>query len=164
MVSDRALNQVQGHSSTECRMRQNLFAGKDYTQKSNFSSALASRKNHSIRSAVCKQRKLKGEGLDLISFSYEFKEGIGCSHWVLAVLLLLKMTAWWFKAEIFRMHSYLFPVLCSLDCLERKCCMCYDFFFNAPVSFQTGPIRNNGCAHTIQLALIPSIQRVRLTI
>lgn len=30
-------------------------------------------------------------------------------------------------------------------------------FFHAPVSFQTGPIRNDGCAHTIQLALIPSI-------
>lgn len=57
------------------------------------------------------------------------------------------------------MHSYLFPVWCSLDCLERNCCMCDDFFFffHAPVSFQTGPIRNDGCVHTIQLALIPSI-------
>lgn len=54
MVSDTALSQVQGHSNTECCMKQILFAGKDYTQKSNFSSALASMKNHSIRSAVCK--------------------------------------------------------------------------------------------------------------
>ena len=128
MVSDRTLNQMQGHSSPECPMRQTLFAGKGYTQKSNFSSALAHRKNHTIRNAACKYRKLQGESLDLISFSYEFKEGIGCSHWVLTVLLLLKMTACWFKAEIFRMHSYLFPVVCSLDCLERKCCMCDDFF------------------------------------
>lgn len=52
MVSDRTLNQVQGHSSPECPMRQTLFAGKGYTQKSNFSSALAHRKNHTIRSAI----------------------------------------------------------------------------------------------------------------
>ena len=90
MVSDRTLNQVQGHSSPVCPLRQTLFAGKGYTQKSNFSSALAHRKNHTIRNAACKYRKLQGESLDLISFSYEFKEGIGCSHWVLTVLLLLK--------------------------------------------------------------------------
>ena len=85
MVGDsRALNQVQGPSGhwalSECPMRLTLFAGKDYTQKSSFSSTLAYRENHTISSVVSKYRKLQSEGLDLLSFSYEVKQGIGSSQ------------------------------------------------------------------------------------
>ena len=80
MLGDsRALNQEQGPSGrwtrSNCPLRLTLLAGKDCTQKSGFSSALAYGEHYTISRVVCDYGELQCEGLDSMCFSFEVNKG-----------------------------------------------------------------------------------------